>query len=157
MKCTKFMDFYLSRDRRERIPLFYRYHLDRCYSCKREVRLMGGAETICEDSITPLPRGISFEETVMRSIQEKEEKVNSVHLYYWLLGGALLFLSMVLVPYTEPVRILMTLLRERYQISFSLVMGIVITLYCAFFIAGYLHSKTKEQTLLHRIFQRFIG
>ena len=147
MKCTQFMDFYLERDRRETIPFFYRYHLRRCPSCKREVRLMGGAETICEDSITPLPRGISFEETIMQRIQETQVEVkgNSVHLYYWLFGGGILFLSMVFVPYTEPVRTLMTLLKQRYQISFSLVMGIVITLYCTFFVVGYLHSKIEGE------------
>ena len=120
---------------------------------------MSGAEDICEDSITPLPRGISFEETIMQKIQEQQVEVkgNSVHLYYWLLGGGILFLSMVLVPYTEPVRILMTLLRERYQIFFSLIMGIVLTLYCAFFVAGYVHSRSKGESLIQRILQRFIG
>jgi hypothetical protein len=157
MKCSTFMDFYLERDRRERVPFFYRYHLRRCPSCKREVRLMGGAETICEDSITPLPRGISFEETVMRRIQEKQEEVrlHSISFYYWLLGGGIILLSMAFVPYTEPVRTLMTLLKQRYQISFSLVMGIVITLYCVFFVVGYLHSKIEGKTRIHRILQRY--
>jgi hypothetical protein len=120
-----------------------RMHLSRCRSCAAAARLM-------EESLRAYREDTRREDTRRADSSRVEERVMAVvrlmappqqdfALRDWLFPGAIIALSMVILPFFgKDLGFLESLFGSSYELSLFLVLGAVFTAYSALFIATHL-------------------
>lgn len=130
-------------DSREDYGLALRWHLARCRSCSaaaaqveaamrayREPARLGAEAALPEDHL---------EDRIMAAVRLTPPPKQDFALGDWLFPGAVLALSMVLLPLMgNDVDFLKSVFGSGYLLSLSLVLGAAFTAYCALFIATHL-------------------
>jgi hypothetical protein len=109
--------------------LALRLHLARCPSCAAEAERVQAALAAYRAADEAEDR---IEERVMAALRLMPPPRQDFALRDWLLPGALIALSMLLLPFLAP------LFEPNYALPLSLVLGIAFTAYCALFIATHL-------------------
>ncbi|MBP3772198.1 MAG: hypothetical protein J6I53_05840 [Treponema sp.] len=118
--CEKNMDIFLALDKYERIPLPVSIHFLTCKKCRSQARYLTLAERYASEPLrlTPL-------KDVLEMIP-----VKPVSIAKWVIWGIVMIFMMVIFGI-----FLNHLDRAGFAIIFNVLFGILITVYCAVFIA----------------------
>jgi hypothetical protein len=130
-------------DSKQGYSLALRWHLARCSICSlSETRMSAAMRAYREDAH---PRGADavsedlIEDRIMAAVRLMPPPKQDFALGDWIFPGAVLAISMVLLPLMgKDVDFLKSLFGSGYLLSISLVLGAAFTGYCAFFIATHL-------------------
>jgi hypothetical protein len=118
--------------------LALRMHLSRCATCAAAARLM---EAALRDYRQDLPgeEASRVEDRVMAAVRLMAPPQQDFALRDWLFPGAILAISMVVLPFFgKDLGFLESLLGPSYELSIFLVLGVAFTAYSALFIATHL-------------------
>jgi len=133
MKCEKIINEFL-RSESNRVPLLIRLHLLQCAQCRHEIAdLQNKIAMLRSDSAYKLP----FDMTAQ--IMNRISLLGEIHARdlsdsKWIVTGVTIVASIILVTYSEPFRWLDRYFGGSFEIPLNIVMGIVITIYSAFYI-----------------------
>jgi hypothetical protein len=137
--------------------LALRMHLSRCASCAAAARLMEEALSAYRgDELGADARSEAalVEDRVMAALRLMPSPQQDFALRDWLLPAAIILLSMFLLPlFGKELGFLETLFGSGYALSLFLVLGLIFTGYCAFFIATHLselQSYLEKRGLMPR-------
>ncbi len=139
-KALKYLD---ELDSRGDYGLSLRWHLSRCDSCSAAAQIVAAAISAYQDDSRPAPASLEdrIEDRVMAAVRLMPPPKQDFALRDWLFPGAVLALSMVLLPLIgKDVDFLKSLFGPGYLLSLSLVLGAAFTAYSAFFIATHLEE-----------------
>ena len=160
-KCDKMMDKFLMLDKQERIPLDVTFHLLKCKKCRTQVRYLSKAEKYASE---PLKVSVPITDSKISAILKTANprwstenfKIKPVSMAKWIVCGILMLLFMTTYTFTAA-----KLGNEEANTFFYITFGIVITAYCAIFIASNLDffikkiSSFTDETNCHE--RRFSG
>ncbi|MDY2844372.1 MAG: hypothetical protein SOT81_10405 [Treponema sp.] len=160
-KCDKMMDKFLMLDKQERIPLDVTFHLLKCKKCRTQVRYLSKAEKYASE---PLKVSVPITDSKISAILKAANprwstenfKIKPVSMAKWIVCGILMLLFMTTYTFTAA-----KLGKEEANTFFYITFGIVITAYCAIFIASNLDffikkiSSFTDETNCHE--RRFSG
>jgi hypothetical protein len=132
-------------DARQEHSLALRLHLARCPSCasaalktRTALRAYRAPEASAPDAHASELTSL-VEDRVMAAVRLMPPPRQDFALRDWLFPGVIIAVSMVLVPFLgKDIGFLETLFGSSYALSFSLVLGVAFTAYCALFIATHL-------------------
>ncbi|MBQ9205242.1 MAG: hypothetical protein IJ158_00835 [Treponema sp.] len=127
--CEKMMENFLSLDKNERIPLKVTLHLLACKKCRSEVHALTLAEKYAAEPL----RAKSFRETL------ENMSVKPVSMTKWIIWGVVMIFLMVTFGL-----ILNRLDRASFAIIFNVIFGVLITVYCALFVATNMDFFVKK-------------
>jgi hypothetical protein len=141
-------------DSREDYGLALRWHLARCRSCRASAGRVSAALRVYRDDKASAELDGRIEERVMASVRLTPPPKQDFAIRDWLFPGAVLALSMVLLPLLgKDVDFLKSVFGSGYLLSLSLVLGAAFTAYCALFIATHmseLQSYLEKRGLMPR-------
>jgi hypothetical protein len=144
-------------DAREDYSLALRMHLSRCPSCAMAARHMTAALSAYRDAAKTEDGESSMsllEDRIMAAIRLTPSPQQDFALRDWLFPGAIIALSMFLLPiFGKDIDFMESLFGSGYALYLSLVLGISFTAYCALFIAthlGELQSYLEKRGLMPR-------
>ena len=143
-RCNEMMDSFLILDKHERIPLKVTLHLLGCKKCRTQVRYLTKAEKLAS---APLKTAVPVTSTEINGIIKKanpiwtakKSKVKPVSMKKWISYGILMFLLMLSYTFYAA-----KISGEAANTFFYIVFGIIITAYCAIFIAANLDFFIKR-------------
>ena len=143
-KCDKMMDKFLMLDKQERIPLDVTFHLLKCKKCRTQVRYLSKAEKYASE---PLKVSVPITDSKISAILKAANprwstenfKIKPVSMAKWIVCGILMLLFMTTYSFTAA-----KLGNEEANTFFYITFGIVITAYCAIFIASNLDFFIKK-------------
>lgn len=121
-RCGKMMDKFLMLDKHERIPLDVTLHLLKCKKCRSQVRYLTKAEKFAAE-----PLKISL------------LRIKPVSMKKWIFCGILMIFLMATYQFSAA-----KLSGEIMNTIFYIFFGIVVTAYCAIFIAANLDYFVKK-------------
>lgn len=121
-RCDLMMDRFLMLDKHERIPLRVTLHLLGCKKCRSQVRYLSKAEKIAAE---PLKISVPL--------------IKPVSMKKWIFYGILMILLMATYQLSAA-----KLGSETANTFFYIIFGIVVTAYCAIFIAANLDFFVKK-------------
>ena len=130
-------------DSKQGYGLALRWHLARCASCSLAEAQTSAAMRAYREDAHPLgtdaiPEGL-IEDRIMAAVRLMPPPKQDFALGDWIFPGAVLAISMVLLPLMgKDVDFLKSLFGSGYLLSISLVLGAAFTGYCALFIATHL-------------------
>jgi hypothetical protein len=146
-------------DAGEEPGLTLRMHLASCRSCAEAAERMNEAQRAyredigCVDDARGSDADRLLEERIMATIRLTPPPRQDFAIRDWLFPGAVILLSMCLLPLGSNIGFLEPLFGSGYALSLSLVLGVAFTAYCTFFIAshlGELQSYLQKRGLLPR-------
>jgi len=140
-------------DSREEYGLALRWHLARCRSCRAAAERVAAAMRAYRDERASALDG-RVEDRVMASVRLMPPPKQDFAIRDWLFPGAVLALSMVLLPLLgTDTDFLKSVFGSGYLLYLSLVLGAAFTAYCALFIATHLselQSYLEKRGLMPR-------
>jgi len=137
MKCEKIIDDFL-RSESNTVPLLIRLHLFRCSQCRQEISdLQNKISELWNDSAYKAPYDMT------NQIMQRIALLHEVHSRdisdgKWIITWITIIVSIALVNYSESFRWLEKYFGGSFEIPLNIVMGIVVTIYSAFFIGTHL-------------------
>ena len=143
-RCDKMMDKFLLIDKHERIPLDVTLHLLRCKKCRTQVRYLTKAEKFAS---APLKINVPVTDSKIKeilrqsnfAIKIENNKIKPVSMKKWIFCGILMiFLMLSYTFYAAKMG------NEAAIAFFYIIFGIVVTAYCAIFIAANLDFVIKK-------------
>lgn len=137
MKCDEAMRRVLEHDDGSHRSVLLWLHLRRCARCRAEAAALDAA--LRELRQTALAgSGIDVSAAVMAEIERCATYRRNVPMYSWVGGGLGIFGGIVLVSFSDSLVWLRGSFGGDFEVSLSIVLGIVITLYASAFIATHL-------------------
>jgi hypothetical protein len=137
-------------DARQEYGFALRMHLSRCSSCAAAAERMAAALRAYRDDTEAghsAPASL-VEDRVMAAVRLTPPPRQDFAIRDWLFPGAVIALSMFLLPvFGKDIGFMESLFGSGYALALSLVLGIAFTAYCALFIATHL---TELQTYLEK-------
>jgi hypothetical protein len=147
MKCEAFMRGFMELDGDSRLPLPMMLHVRRCARCRAEVDAFNRAARDMRSFEPYHMDELACAHLVHRVLSQPAYR-KSVSLFNWVGAGVFLFASIFLVQFSEH----FVRMRGRFggdlEVPFSIVMGIVISVYAAMFIGT--HMDEFSRWLEHR-------
>ncbi len=148
--CETMLDEYLMLDKGQHVPFKLTRHMLTCKECRRKIKMLSYAERCIAK---PLSVDSPVTDEAIRKAMEnidgslyKKASAKPLPLAGWIIGGfimtALLFVSLVQVP---------GLANRSLSISYGLLIGGSVTIYCACFVMSNIDVFVKKiSTHLHR-------
>ncbi|NLM00232.1 MAG: hypothetical protein GX220_02115 [Treponema sp.] len=142
-KCNKKMDLFYSLDKNENLPLQLSLHLLICKKCRSTVRALTEAEKSCAMPLQDMPN--MNNETLLKIMQKidsdykYEDNIEPVSLKGWVIAGTILIMSLLFFTMFKNFA-----LSSSLSIIIYLIYAIIVTVYCAFFIAVNLDFFIKQ-------------
>jgi hypothetical protein len=142
MKCETFMNRFLEKDETGVLTPRMRIHLYRCARCSAEVDAFASAMA---DMRTFEPFVLDGLESarIIDSVMRQPEYRRSISLFNWVAAGALMFVGMFLAPFSDQFASLRDHFGGDLEVPFSLVMGIMVTIYAAIFIGTHIDDFSR--------------
>lgn len=142
--CDLMMDRFLMLDKHERIPLRVTLHLLGCKKCRSQVRYLAKAEKIAAEPLKiSVPLTNSKIDAILKEANPawpaKNLKIKPVSMKKWIFYGILMILLMTTYQLSAA-----KLGSETVNTFFYIIFGIVVTAYCAIFIAVNLDFFVKK-------------
>lgn len=142
--CDKMMDEFLMLDKHERIPLDVTLHLLKCKKCRTQIRYLSKAEKFAS---SPLKITVPVTNSKISEIlkeanpawQTENLRIKPVSMKKWIFCGILMIFLMATYPFSAA-----KLSGEIMNTFFYIFFGIVVTAYCAIFIAANLDYFVKK-------------
>lgn len=143
-RCDEMMDKFLVLDKHERIPLDVTLHLLRCKKCRTQVRYLTKAEKLAAAPLkiaVPITSAEISEiiKKVSPSLLGKKTKAKPVSMKKWISYGILMFLLMLSYTFYAA-----KINNDAANAFFYIIFGVVVTAYCAIFIAANLDFFIKR-------------
>ncbi|TAL32849.1 MAG: hypothetical protein EPN93_15370 [Spirochaetes bacterium] len=142
MKCEAFMRKFLELDDGRRLPLAMMLHVRRCAHCRAEVDAFNLAARDMRSFEPYVMDELAGAHLVHRVLSQPAYR-KSVSLFNWVWTGVLLFASIFLVQFSEH----FVSMRGRFggdlEVPFSIVMGIVVSVYAAMLIGTHMEEITR--------------
>lgn len=147
-KCDSIMDKFLILDKNEHLPPSITWHLLICKKCRTQVRFMTKAEKAASSELKEKQDADNEEiNAIMKKILESKEtpETKPVTLIGWIIAGILMTAFMFsFVTLTTPKT------SSALVIPFYLLFALIITAYCAIFVAVNLDFFVKKINSFHR-------
>ena len=143
-RCDEMMERFLILDKHERIPLTVTLHLLRCKKCRTQVRYLTKAEKLAASPLkiaVPITRA-EISEIIKKaspSWSDKKTKIKPVSMKKWISCGILMFLLMLSYTFYAA-----KINNDAANFFFYIIFGVIITAYCAIFIAANLDFFIKR-------------
>jgi hypothetical protein len=119
-------------------------HLGRCASCREAVARVDAAIVAYRAEGSGAERAEGFlEDRVMAIIRLAPPPRPDILIRDWLMVGAIIALSMALIPLGEEFDRLKAFFGTSYSLPLSLVLGSVLTIYGAFFIGTHMEEADR--------------
>jgi hypothetical protein len=149
MKCEKIIHSYLEQEESRYPSLRVRLHLLLCSSCREEVR---GLQKVFVSARVMVPFQMTgdLSNAVIRKIYNSNQMYGTnadfeknISPSKWFYSGVILFASIMLVSYSESFISLRKHLGSSLEIPLNIVLGLIITVYAASYIATHLEALKK--------------
>ncbi|MCR4822163.1 MAG: hypothetical protein K5873_04745 [Treponema sp.] len=127
--CEKNMEIYMSLDKYQLIPLGVTLHLLNCKKCRSQVHYLSLAEKYASESIKNTPIK-DFLENI---------PVKPVSMTKWIIWGIIMVLLLVTFGLFSN-----RMDKESIAITFNVIFGILITVYCAAFVGSNMDYFIKK-------------
>ena len=140
-------------DAGQRPGIGLRMHLANCPSCAHAAQSMSEALSAYRGVGGVGDADRLVEERIMATVRLTPPPMQDFAIRDWLFPGAVILLSMCLLPLGSPLGYSESFLSPGSALSLSLVLGLIFTAYCALFIAshvGELQSYLQKRGLLPR-------
>ncbi len=132
-KCEKYMDTFLALDKYERIPLRVTLHFLLCKKCRSQARYLTLAEKFASEPIRQTPIKDALENI----------SIKPVSMAKWIISGILMILMMVTFGlYLNKTD------SYNFAIIFNALFGLLLTAYCAIFVATNMDFFMKKSSKL---------
>ncbi len=133
-KCNKAVDKYLEIEDPSHIPFLIRFHMAFCRECRIEIlRLKNLFVSLLNES--SYEAEYSMTSSIMHLINnERNLNVKKISVFKWVTIGSVIYLSIVLINYSESFLCVKKELGSFYTISMSIVMGLLLSAYSVIFI-----------------------
>ena len=149
MKCNNAIQSYFESEESGYIPLFVRWHMIFCRTCKNEIRAM---QNIFKNA--RIPSIIEIPEDMSSRIMNRIADSNLIHeknisFSKWLLTGVVIFSSLFLISYSDSFTWLKQYFGSGLEIPLNIVLGFVITIYAASFIGAHIDEAKKFVEIIY--------
>ena len=143
----RIMKKYLEIDNNNDLPLSVRIYMLIYPSFRKEVNNMSKQlEIFKQDS--PFKSRFDITGDIMIRIREIELDYDySISSIKWLIGGSVIFASILLIPFSNSLTWLKTQFGSAIEVPIGLVLGAVITLYSCLYIGTHLEDLKKNMEL----------
>lgn len=153
MRCDKFLDRLDALDSAQAMDGAMRAHASRCEACSAAAaRAQAAARAYREAANDRYSSGEVLDDRIMAMIRFVPPPHQEISIFDWLVAGAALAVSMLLIPFGKEFSGLKEMLGARYALPLSLALGIVLTCYMALFIGthidevqGFLDQRLKPR------------
>ncbi|MCU0822440.1 MAG: hypothetical protein MUC95_08205 [Spirochaetes bacterium] len=143
MKCNATIRSFLELDNYMVLPFSIRLHMVFCKKCREEIYSLQNTFSLLRES-APFDMLDSLSSLVMNSIYASPVYYGrNVSSTKWLSVGGLIVLSMMGITFSNSFASLKGYFGEYFEIPLNIVMGLVITVYVAFFIGSHLEETKK--------------
>ncbi len=148
MKCKNAVDEYLKLERVSQMPLLLKIHILFCRECRKETSRLGGFFNLLRnDSLYKSSYDISS--SVMDIIRrESVFPAKTISGLKWVSIGSIIFLSILLINFSESFVWLKKEFGSDYTLPMSLVMGFIVTAYVTILV-GCNYENIKKYMDLH--------
>jgi hypothetical protein len=148
MKCSKAVEDYLKLENNSHTPFVLKFHIMFCRGCRNEVlRIKKIFHQLKEDSVYKSPFDIKT--SVMDIIRsESVYVVKTISGFKWFTIGLIIFLSILLINFSDSFLWLKKEFGSNYTLPMSIVMGFIFTAYSAVLI-GCNYESIKKYLELH--------
>ena len=142
MICEKVRESILNAENDE-LPLHVRIHLLFCRSCRKDfIQLAGRIREAKETAPFRAPEGLT--DQIMRTISLLEVEYNHrVSQSKWIAAGLFLFMSIMLLSYSDSFSWLSARFGGAFDIPLAIVFGVSISVYAAILIGSHLEYLGK--------------
>lgn len=151
MNCEKVMNRFLKLDNSKSTPLVIFVHMMFCKKCRTEIfEMQKNFAVFNESSAFTVPLDMS--DAIIERIANVEiEYIQQVSNMRWIVTGLVIFFSIILMAFSEWADWLNLYFGSGFDISFSIVMGLAITIYAALYIAAHIDQFKKiSARIAHR-------
>ena len=148
MKCDKCIKEYLEQETPGDLSFRAKIHLLLCSSCRTEIERLDTAFALLRNvNEPPAPR--DFTEVVMLALEEEEslEEKKEMDFWKWVTGGIVILVSVVIASIAEPYLTARGMYGDHYLLYMSIIFGVLLSVYGAFFIAGNLDDFSHRLNL----------
>ncbi len=142
MKCETFMKRFLENDEAGSLSPAIRIHLFRCARCAGEVRAFRLAMADLRPYEPFVLDGIESAR-IVDSVMRQPEYRKSISLFNWVGAGVLMFVGIFLAPFSDQFMSLRDHFGGDLEVPFSLVMGVMVTIYAAIFIGTHMDELSR--------------
>lgn len=148
MKCNKAVDEFLKLEDFSSLPLILRFHIIFCGECRKEIARLKKILTVMNnDALYKATKDISS--SVMDIIRrESAFTVKTISGTKWVGIGSVIFLSILLINFSDSFVWLKNEFGSEYTIPLSIVMGFVLTAYSVI-VVGCNYESIKEYVDIH--------
>jgi len=109
--------------------------------CRKEIARSEEALAACHRTVSAEPDGAEpddLEKRIMGHIMLLPAPKRPVGIWEWIIAGAVIGASVALIPFGDEFAALGLLFGARYTMPLMLILGLVVTAYCAVFIATHM-------------------
>jgi hypothetical protein len=152
MNCETIMERFLELDKNERLPFYMTMHLLLCRDCRTAVRMLTQAE---KQAAQPLAEYVTIDDAFMQAIMAKispitQETAAPVSMRRWVVSGLTMIAALFFFPVFSHMRLPDT---EILTLSFYLLFGCAVAVYCVIFVGGNLDFFIKQIELAKKAHQ----
>ncbi len=152
MNCEAVMERFMELDKNERLPLHITLHLLLCRECRTSVRML----TLAEKQVAqPLAEYVTVDDAFMQAVMAKvspvtQEPAAPVTMKRWVVSGVLMIAALLFFPVFSHTRLPDS---ESLTVSFYLLFGCAVAVYCIIFVGGNMDFFVKQINLAKKAHQ----
>ncbi|HNR88708.1 MAG TPA: hypothetical protein PKM65_10245 [Spirochaetota bacterium] len=150
MNCDKAMRRYLETDNRAYVALAVKFHALRCARCRAEIaRLDREFRALLNQAPFDAPPDLA--DAVMHAARRSRiENATNVGTGKWVAVGGAILSSIVLVPFSDSLIWLKDHFGGHFEVPFSIMLGVAISVYAALYIGTHLEQIKALQDAITR-------
>lgn len=146
------MERFMELDKNERLPLYITLHLILCRECRTSVRMLTLAE---KQAAQPLAEYVTVDSAFMQAVLAKvspitQETAVPVTMKRWVVSGILMIAALFFFPVFSYMRLPDS---ELLTVSFYLLFGCAVAVYCIIFVGGNMDFFVKQIELAKKSHQ----
>jgi hypothetical protein len=150
--CNAIMERFMELDKNEKLPFYMTLHLLFCRDCRTSVRMLTLAE---RQAAQPLAEYVTVDDAFMQAIMAKvspltQESAAPVTMRRWVVSGLIMIAALFCFPIFSDMRLPDT---EILTLSFYLLFGCAVAVYCVIFVGGNLDFFIKQIELAKKAHQ----
>jgi hypothetical protein len=148
MKCDKAVNNYLKLDNNTQMPFLLKLHVIFCRDCRREISGLRNLFFMFKND-SSYKKSYDMSSSIMEIIRrESIYTVKTISGFKWGLIGMLIFLSILLLNFSESFIWLKNEFGSDYTIPLSIVMGFILTAYSSI-VVGCNYENIKKYIAVH--------
>ncbi|MDY6934446.1 MAG: hypothetical protein SVZ03_09525 [Spirochaetota bacterium] len=150
INCDKIITRFLEMEDYRVIPLNIRVHMLFCNRCRVEVYMLKDAlDEIREFNPFPLRKDLT-DEIMQKILLTETPYKKEISTFNWVTAGLIIFLSIFLISYSEPMIWLKNQFGNNFEVPLSIVLGLIISIYSIVFIGTHLEKLKHSIGILKK-------